>query len=155
MVLLTSSWSAMQDLLCQIEGLATDFDMVFNVGKTKCMIVKPKENSQRFLVNIPQFVLSGLKVDFCLEVKYLGHVLVESWDNAKDMGRELKLLYIRTNNLISKFSFCSHNIKKVLRNSYLTCIYGAWLWHLSSRDRGMNIVAYNKCIKRFFGVSKY
>ena len=29
MVLLTPSWSAMQDLLCQIEGLATDIDMVF------------------------------------------------------------------------------------------------------------------------------
>ena len=64
MVLLTPSWLAMQDLLCQIEGLATDIDMVFNVGKTKCMIVKPKESRRRFFVNIPQFVLSGLKVDF-------------------------------------------------------------------------------------------
>ena len=45
MVLLTPSWSAMQDLLCQIEGLATDIDMVSNVGKTKCMIVKPKKSS--------------------------------------------------------------------------------------------------------------
>ena len=77
-VLLTPSWSAMQDLPCQIESLAMDIDMVFNVGKTKCMIVKPKESSKRFLVNIPQFVLSGLKVDFYLEIKYLGHVLVES-----------------------------------------------------------------------------
>ena len=67
----------MQDLLCSNEGLATDIDMVFNVGKTKSMTVKPKGSSKRFLVNIPQFVLSGLKVDFCLEFKYLGHVLVE------------------------------------------------------------------------------
>ena len=44
--------------------------MVFNIGKTKCMLVKPKESSKRFLVNIPQFVLSGLKVYFCLEFKY-------------------------------------------------------------------------------------
>ena len=102
------------------------------------------------MVNIPQFVLSGLKVDFCLEFKYLGHVLVESWDDAKDIGRELKLLYIRTNKLIGKFSFCSHNVKKVLWNSYLTYIYGAGLWRLSSRDKGMYIVAYNKWIKRFF-----
>ena len=154
MVLLTPSWSAMQDLLCQIEGLATDIDMMFNVGKTKCMIVKPKESSKRFLVNIPQFASSGLKVDFCLEFKYLGHVLVESWDVAKDMDRELKLLYIRTNKLIGKFSFSSHNGKMVQWNSYLTCIYDAELWHFSSRDRAMYIVAYNKCIKRFFGVSK-
>ena len=77
-VLLTPSWSAMQDLPCHIESLAMDIDMVFNVGKTKCMIVKPKESIKRFLVNIPQFVLSGLKVDFYLEIKYLGHVLVES-----------------------------------------------------------------------------
>ena len=107
------------------------------------------------MVNIPQFVLSGLKVDFCLKFKYLGHVLVESWDDAKDMGKELKLLYIRTNKLIGKFSFCSHNVKKVLWNSYLTCIYGAGLWHLSSRNRGMYIVAFSECIKRFFSVSKY
>ena len=40
-------------------------------------------SSKRFLVNIPQFVLSGLKVNFCLEFKYLGHVLVESWDATK------------------------------------------------------------------------
>ena len=112
MVLLTLSWSTMQDLLCQTEGLATDIDMVFIVGKTKCMIVKPKENSKRFLVNIPQFVLSGLKVYFCLEFKYLGHVLVESWDDAKDRGRELKLLCIKTNKLIDKFSFCSLNVKR-------------------------------------------
>ena len=45
MVLLTPSWSAMQDRLCQIEGLAMVIDIVFNVGKTKCMIVKPKESS--------------------------------------------------------------------------------------------------------------
>ena len=114
MVLLTPAWSAMQDLLCQIEGLATDIDMVFNVGKTKFMIVKPKESSKRFLVSIPQLVLSGLNVDFCLEFKYLGHLLVESWDDAKDIGRVLKLLYIRTNKLIGKFSFRSDNVKKVL-----------------------------------------
>ena len=41
MMLLTPSWSAMQDLLGQTEGLATDIDTVFNVCKTKCMIVKP------------------------------------------------------------------------------------------------------------------
>ena len=46
------------------------------------MKVNPKERSKRFLVNIPQFLLSGLKVDFCLEFKYLGHVLVESWNDA-------------------------------------------------------------------------
>ena len=67
----------MQDLLYQIKGFATDIDMVFNVVKTKFMIVKPKESSI-FLVNIPQFVLSDLNVDFCLEFKYLGHMLVES-----------------------------------------------------------------------------
>ena len=50
----------MQNLLCQIEGLVTDIDMAFNVRKTKCMIVKPKESNKRFLVNIPQFGLSGL-----------------------------------------------------------------------------------------------
>ena len=60
MVSLTPSRSAMQNLLCQIEGLVTDIDMVFNVRKTKCMIVKPKESNKRFLVNIPQFVYSGL-----------------------------------------------------------------------------------------------
>ena len=49
MVLLTPSWSAMQDLLCQTEGLATDIDLVSNVGKTKCMIVKPKVSSKRSL----------------------------------------------------------------------------------------------------------
>ena len=66
MVLLTPSWSAMQDLLCQIKSLATDIDMVFNVGKTKRMIAEAKKSSKRFLVNIPQFVFNGLKVDFCL-----------------------------------------------------------------------------------------
>ena len=155
MVLLCPSWSAMQELLCQIVCFTMDIDMVFNVSKTKCMVVKPKENGNRFLVNIPQFVLSGMQVDFCSEFKYLGHVLVDSWNDVKDMNRELKVLYIRADKMIGRFSFCSHNVKKVLWNSYINCLYGAGLWNLTSRDKRMYIIAYNKCIKRFFGVSKF
>ena len=76
-------------------------------------------------------------------------------DDARDMGKELKLLYIRTNKLICKFSFCSHNVKKMLWNFHLISIYGAGLRYLSNRDRGMYIGVYNKYIKRFFDVSKY
>jgi hypothetical protein len=154
-VLLSPSWSAMQELLDCIEGLAEEIDMVFNVQKTKSMIIKPVDRRKRFLDSIPVFKLNDRSIEFCIEFKYLGHIVNNLFNDSNDLKRELKLLYIRTNKLIGRFWFCSNDVKRSLWCSYANSLYGAGLWKLSSHDRKMYVVACNKCIKKFFGVSKF
>ena len=118
------------------------------------MIIKPKCACQKFLGNIIPFKINGNELDFCNEFKYLGHWLVNDLRDVKDMKREMRALYARVNNLIGCFYVCSVNVKCLLWRTVVNCLYGEGLWKLDGMWKRMYTVAYNNCLKRFFGRSK-
>ena len=90
------------------------------------------------------------------QFKYLRHIIEQSFVDDTDINRELKNLFARTNLLLRRFSYCSLPVKLQLFKSYCVCFYDIALWsnfHACVLSKLPS--AYVKCLKLFFGYSKY
>ena len=74
----------------------------------------------------------------------------------KDIHRELKFLFMRTNMLSRRFNRCRVQVKIRLFQSFCTCFYDVGLWYNFSTGAYSKLAfAYNRCMKLFFGFDKY
>jgi hypothetical protein len=156
MVLLAPSWSALQKLLVITENVASEINMSFNTKKTVCLVFNPSSKSRIIREDYPAFVLSGCKLNFVKQFRYLGHIIENSLDDNCDINRELKCLYTRTNILIRRFSRCSTTVKIKLFRTYCICLYDAALWNnFTKKSLAQLATSYYKCMKMFFNLDKY
>ena len=156
LVLMAPSWRAMQTLLSVSETAASQLDMTFNTKKTVVMVFSPCKRSLRIADVFPTFVLAGCTLAFVAHFKYLGHIIENSLSGDQDINREIKLLFTRTNVLIRRFKRCSTLVKIRLFRSYCLCFYGFALWFNYSIGVFNRLSScYSKCLKSFFGYSKY
>ncbi len=154
-VLLAPSWHGLQSLMHVLAHGVKAKDLLINYKKTKCMIFQPYYKKFRFLANIPNFQMDNNVIEFCDNYKHLGHVIDVSLSDVRDMRRELRLLFFRTNRLISLFGKCNVEIKRLLWNAFVNGLYGVGIWELNESDKLFFKRAYNGCLKKFFGFSKY
>jgi len=155
-VLLAPSWYGLQKLLNIIEKAAVTVDMTFNTDKTVCMVANPYDRRKLVCQSFPQLKLANCNLQFVSQFKYLGHIIDHTFCDDNDINRELKCLFARANVLVRRFSYCSMQVKLKLFNSYCLCFYDIALWenfHVSVI--GKLASAYVKCLKLFFGFSKY
>ena len=124
-ILLAPSPRALQRLLDICDNYAREFELTFNVKKTKIMCFKPKNLSK---MCVPTFTLDGKDIDYVDKQKYLGVVLEEKLCDNNDMNRQMKSIYGRGNMLIKKFSICSTDVKAKLFKSYCNSLYCGSLW---------------------------
>jgi len=70
--------------------------------------------------------------------------------------REIHNMYVHTNMLIQRFRNWSQHVKMAILRAYCICLYGVALWsHFSSCIMMKFKYCYYKCVKKFFGYSKY
>ena len=154
-VMLAPSWHAMQALIKLLHMRCTELDIECNTKKTVCMIFKPRSKTRYITDDFPSFTLNGCLLNFVSEFRYLGHVLHDNLNDDDDIYREMKCLFVRTNILISRFRHCSKNVKLVLFRSFCLCMYDVALWKYYSVTAFNKFrAAYNKCIKKLFGICK-
>ena len=118
MVLLAPSWYALQMLLDGIQTEADAINMTFNTTKTVCMVFNPRLKNRIVTENYPPFQLSGCLLAYVTSFKYLGHIIENDLSDDRDINREIKSLYTRTNILIRRFSRCSIGVKIKLFKTY-------------------------------------
>ena len=73
-VLLASSWAAMQTLLDILDIIIRLSDMSRNTSKTVCMVFKPVCCQKVVCDNFLAFLLSDQYLQFVDKFKYLGHI---------------------------------------------------------------------------------
>ena len=130
-------------------------DMTVNCKKTVCMIFNPICRSKVLLCNFPKFRLSNDDLQFVNSFRYLGHLISDDAYDNRDIEREIRNLFIRTNTLTRKFSNCSKSVKIMLFKSFCLCFYGIALWKKYTFGCINRLKsAYHKCIKSFFGFSR-
>jgi hypothetical protein len=154
-VLFAPSWRGLQVIMDKLSELLCNINMEVNCVKTKCMVFAPKYSHYRFLNVIPKFKLGSVELEFCDKFRYLGHIICNTLDDKEDVNRELRLLFFRYNRLVKKFSLCSCEVKKLLWQSFVNCLYGCGIWNVSSSVLQLFIRGYNLCVKKFFGFMKY
>jgi len=62
------------------------------------------------------------KILFVEHFRYLGHLIDSCLSDDKDIQREIKALFTRTNMLCRRFKICSLQVKLKLFRSYLACL---------------------------------
>ena len=123
-VLLAPSWKALQSLIQILCDNAKLIDMSCNVNKTVCMVFNPKNRNNIVSKNFPQFTMGNMPLQFVPEFKYLGHVITNDCSDDKDIQREVRSMFFRTNLLVSRFSRCSTAVKVALFKAYqFVCVY--------------------------------
>ena len=60
--------------------------------------------------------------------KYLGIAFCEIRNDIKDMIRQMRFLYAKSNKLLRIFNHCTTDVKLVLFDSYCTSLYYPFLW---------------------------
>jgi len=97
LVLLAPSWWALQSLLDVLAVAANKIMMTFNTSKTTCGIFNPCNRFKTVSDSFLQFTLSGCKLKFVEQFKYLGHLIRNSFSDNNNINREIKAMFTRNN----------------------------------------------------------
>jgi len=136
-------------------GIAA-IDMVCNTSKTVCMVFPPLDKRKIVDTSFPPLALKNVSLQYVSEFKYLGHIISNNMSDEKDIIREIRNLFFRTNLLARRFAACSFGVKIALFRSFCLCFYGIVLWSFYSKSIYNRMKScYNKCMKSFFGYRKY
>ena len=150
LVVIAPSAHALSQMMEICDEFAKDHLIIFNTKKTKCMLI----NSHRTPIwRTPVVKLSGKRLDFVDEFKYLGHIISSDLSDNKDIQNQNKKLCARGNFVIRKFKMCSNDIKCLLFKTFCYSIYGAALWSTFSAVVMNRLrVNYNNILRRLLNI---
>jgi len=112
-VLLAPTVRAMRALLDICNDFASEYDVVFNAAKSKCLIMKPSRGRNVVLESLPStpFCIGGKVIEFVDSWPHLGHVLNVNGDDGMDINKIRKALSGQINNVLCYFG----NLTPVLK----------------------------------------
>ena len=99
-------------------------DIVFNSLKSVYIVFRPK----RYTLFCSTVSLHLDKLNRIPETKYLGYLLNEDQSDDKDIAKQMRTLYIRSNKILRMFSYCTIDVKMELFRSYCSSLYWCSLW---------------------------
>ena len=151
-VLLAPDPAALQKLIDHCVSFARSNDIHYNLKKTKCMYLRPREHKDLYF---PKLFLNDTVVKVVSSEKYLGAFIVDDFSDDEDFCRQMKGIYARGNILIKNFKHCSSDIKTLLFKTYCTGFYGSALWcHYKVKSFNKVRVAYNNIFRIFMGLDR-
>ena len=106
-------------------------DIIFNPVKSVCIAFQNKK-SKLFCPNV---TLDNNVLEYIGPTKYLGFMFNSNRQDDKDMLRQMRNLYIRSNKLLRTFHYCSSDVKLELFKSYCTSFYCGLHTKKSTFDR--------------------
>ena len=144
------SASALNDLLRICEDFARHHYIQFSTNKSVCMNICP---SSCHLSSRPDIYFCGTVLEYVEKFTYLGHVIIEDFNDDEDVKKETRNLCARGNALIRTFYFANFDVKIRLFTTYCFSFYCSPLWNnfrvaTLSRLR----VTYNNIMRRLAGV---
>ena len=145
-VLFSPTAGSLQNLINVCGKFGLEADLIFNPTKTVCMRVSKSKTEH----SIPNLYLNERQLTFVDEVKYLGHFITCNFSDVKDIDRQIRSLYCRSNALKTRFGRCSDYVKCFLFRTFCSTMYCCPLWvNFPFYKLRRLSVAYNNCIRRF------
>jgi len=115
-VLLAPTHRAMRNMLALCDKFASEYHVVFNARKSKCVNINSCANHFRISATLPHFSLGGNHIAFVDEWPHLGHIITTSRDDKADIISKRNTLCGQINNVLCFLA-------NVLR-AYCSCFYG-------------------------------
>ena len=143
----------MQKLLSECEKYALEYGIKFNENKTVVLNFKGYQFKARPSALL---YLNGSIMKTETSYKYMGHIIDNNLNDNKDIERQLRNFYGKSNMLLRALSSCSYAVKLQLFMSYCGSMYTAFLWcDFTKRQYRQLEVAYNNVFGRRMGYDKY
>ena len=148
--LMTATTTAMQCMLDISYNYGLDSDVLFNPLKSVCTLFKPKG----YKLYRPNIMIGTEVLKYVDNPKYLGITFCETMKDDKDIIRQMRLLYAKSNKLLHTFSHCTTDLKLKLFDSYCTSLYCPFLWtNYTKRTFSKLSVAFNNNYRKIFNLS--
>ena len=113
--------------------------------KSYCMVFKPKS----YKLSCPRLYMDNQLLKYTDDIKYLGFTFSSDQKDDKNLLRQLRLLYTKSNRLLPLLYHCSTDVKIALFRSYCTCFYCPFLWtHYKKSTHSKLRVAFNYVYRR-------
>lgn len=153
-VLLSPSASAMRRMLLICDQFAAEYNVVFNVNKTKCLNLRSSKHTSLAGRHspLPSFSLGGNVIENVSKWPHLGHIITSQCSDSVDIAERKKCFIGQVNNLLCNFSKLDSLVKCKLFNSYCSNYYGAELWDLDDVAIESFCVAWRKGMRRVWGL---
>jgi len=133
-VLLAPLWCALQQLIKIMKCGIAATDMVCNTSKTVCMAFSPLDKRKIVATSFLPLALHNVSLQCVSEFKYLDHIISNNMSDEKDIMREIRNLFFRTNFLAWRFGARSFGVKIALLRSFCLSFYGIALWSFYSKS---------------------
>ena len=104
------------------------------------MVFKPKS----YKLSRTRLYMDNQSLKYTDDIKYLGFTYSSDQKDDKDLLRQMRMLYTKSNILLRLFYHCSTDVKIALFRSYCTCFYCPFLWtHYKKSTHSKLSVAFN------------
>lgn len=149
--LICPSYSGIKEMLKICESYAKQFDILFNAKKSQIVFFKGKCKTANF-IKPPLQMENGESIPYVDECNHLGNVLSSKSKNTL-IQNAINDLYMRTNCLLSDFSFTDSTTLASLFNTYCMNIYGSPLWkHYDHRLLEPFYIAWRQSIRKVWKI---
>lgn len=152
-VLIAPTASALRLLLAICDSYASDYCILFNAQKSKCLVIMP--NCRRFVRNYLKhcnFTVGNKPIEFVGSFSHLGHVITCQSDDGIDILKRKCDFVGQANNVLCYFGKLKSSIKCKLFQSYCTSMYGCELWVLNDAYINDFCVAWRKALRRVWNL---
>ena len=151
-VLIAPSPNALQKLLNVCNEFVNCNDLVFNVKKTKCMMIASDVIKD---LDFPNVYLNGNVITIVQKEKYLGFYITNDCCDDSSIVAAMRGLYSRGNMLRRNFKQCNDNVKIRLFQSYCSSLYCGSLWYQYNHNCIKKLkVCHNNVFRYFFKVDR-
>ena len=147
-VILAPNKSALAHMLKVASKCAIELKLRFNGSKSQYVIFRSRNSSCPQNVSV-QFC--GATVVESPQGVHLGNILGR-FSNRDSISNATSDLNRRTNLLLSRFSFCSPNVRYRLFKSHCVIAYGSQLWDFDDPVIADYYTAWRKCVRRIWGL---
>ena len=131
-VLLAPTANAMRHMLQICDIYASDYSIVFNASKSKCIFVQSCRDIASSFGPKSEFFIGGNLIEYVEQWPHLGHIVTDSLEDAADIASRRNSLCSQINNLLCYFCKLRHVTKQSLMFSFCTNFYGSELWDLGN-----------------------
>lgn len=147
-VLLTPSVTAMRVMLRSCDIFAEQYNVSFNVSKSKCMFFPSKGCPSRRVHCKPDFYINGGSIEYLEEWLHLGHIISSNLNDKSEIFRGRSALIGQINNVLCFFRSLNHITKVRLLILYCYSLYGCVLWDIAHSDIELVCNAWRAGVRR-------
>ena len=150
--LLCPSFSGIKEMLNICERFANDHKILFNASKSQLLYFSKKDDPMHVMRPILRMSHSQI-VSYVEKCIHLGNTLSTSSTEHALIDSAITDLNIKTNNLLSEFSFSESTTLSRLFQSYCMNVYGSSLWKFNYHNNIERFcVSWRKVIRRIWKI---